>query len=1559
MTKRMLSLMLSFFMVFSLLPGHAHAGGTEEEQNTVYVGTWEELADAMADGKHPNAADPEGTLDIIYVNASGFVWPEDDRTLVIDVYGDKTYNNDVKIVLALDWEDSTWSIPSNITVECYEPIYFNYMDGDQTIEISGTWTCMNTAAYFSDDTYIASMSTSKLVVNGTLYTAASGYMSQMYEHGSTVINGKLVVQKGVYLGNVVLNGEIEHSLGSQFNIKNLTMGAGARVYHTGTSATMNIFNSLTGPSEGRASLEINVCIQPTDVVTMGGSLDMEYFYIQNGRTITIAEGAAIRAARVRLYEGAPTLNVNGSLTISETSSLGFDDAAAINIGESGVIKLEPAARLGEDGDTATVSGTGRIELYADYDHEGGSYYNKAEVFGLSDEHPAQVADTVTVWRLWENACESHDWDEDTKVTTPPTCNEGGYDTLTCKTCGTKAKLNYTDATGLHKITVTRWQSSPNKADLECTVCGSIGRATITANNVVWTGEAVGDASLAFTGYLAEFMTGTYEIVYSNNIDACEEAAIATVTIDGTEIYDTFSIVLCQHEGGEATCESLAVCTKCGLPYGELMPHTEGTAPTCESLAVCSVCGKEYGELKAHSLVIKHDESTHWVQCASCDYTGLEDVPEEDRDEYSREYLFMVIMEQQGGISDELDKWLETHEDITVHAFSTDNCEQAASCMICGFGKEAGSHTGGEATCTSLAVCTVCGSEYGEYAQHDWSSDISSDAQHHWFECLNPMCSETTEKQPHTSGGITDCTKADSCTLCAYELRAAGRHTPSSDLEHDEEGHWHVCTVCSLMTDEAKIPHSSDNTDCTAASICECGFTIKEAGSHSFGEWTHDAEKHEKTCTVCGAAESAPHTAVTDPFTPPTESSEGRTEGSHCEVCGYVIKAQETIPALRKQHLSFAASSVTRTYGDEPSINTAYNDSEGGSAIIYSSSNENVATVDQSGKVTIVGAGEATITAYAAAVEHRYLETSLSYTFTVNKAPLTLTAGSCEITYGSAFEGGSFKAEGFVYGEDSGVLSGNAVYTTEYKAGSGVGTYAIALSGLSSDNYDISFTDGVLTVVKNDSYTITLSNLSQTAGRTSPVEATLSPSDASAVVKVEYQLVDGTWTAEVPTEKGEYPVRAFLTASDNLILNESIVAEGTLTVKARASIGADIEDVPADDTLDVDSGNENVSVDVTVENGTVEVIVTDNELSEIVEKVPATGEVVVDLTSIEDAQQLVLPSELITALSGSDKAESIVVRTEAAELTIDSSVMDTLSDKITSANDKVVIDVKSVSADELNTLQQKALDSITNDAVIVELELKVVHYNDKGEAMGEEKLHELGGEAEVTVMYELPEDMEGKHVVVAYISDDGSVTYIRAQYADGYVTFTTDHFSVFAIMTSYAAAFDDVDLNSWYAQGVEYAAAKGITNGVSQNLFAPDMSCTRAQAVTFLWRAAGSPMPENSDMPFTDVSEDAYCYNAVLWAVGNGITNGVSETEFAPAQACTRAQIVTFLWRAEGAPKAESADLFSDTPSGAYYCDAVLWAVENSITNGVSDTEFAPDQTCTRAHIVTFIERALS
>ena len=149
----------------------------------------------------------------------------------------------------------------------------------------------------------------------------------------------------------------------------------------------------------------------------------------------------------------------------------------------------------------------------------------------------------------------------------------------------------------------------------------------------------------------------------------------------------------------------------------------------------------------------------------------------------------------------------------------------------------------------------------------------------------------------------------------------------------------------------------------------------------------------------------------------------------------------------------------------------------------------------------------------------------------------------------------------------------------------------------------------------------------------------------------------------------------------------------------------------------------------------------------------------------------------------------------------------------------------------------------------------------------------------------------------------------------------------------------------------------MTGGTSDTLFAPNASCTRAQAVTFLWRAAGSPEPKSADLPFTDVPADAYYAKAVAWAVENGVAKGVSETAFAPNAACTRAQIVTFLWRAQQSPASGGENPFTDVPADAYYAQAVAWAVENGVAKGGSETAFAPNENCTRAQIVTLIYRS--
>ena len=169
-------------------------------------------------------------------------------------------------------------------------------------------------------------------------------------------------------------------------------------------------------------------------------------------------------------------------------------------------------------------------------------------------------------------------------------------------------------------------------------------------------------------------------------------------------------------------------------------------------------------------------------------------------------------------------------------------------------------------------------------------------------------------------------------------------------------------------------------------------------------------------------------------------------------------------------------------------------------------------------------------------------------------------------------------------------------------------------------------------------------------------------------------------------------------------------------------------------------------------------------------------------------------------------------------------------------------------------------------------------------------------------------------------------------------------------------FVDVATGSYYEDAVDWAVGNGITQGTDATHFSPDGICTRAQAVTFLWRAAGSPAPRSRTVPFADVPAGSYYYDAVLWAVENGIAKGTSDTTFNPNMTCTRAQIVAFLWRSEKSPAAGTANPFADVKSTAYYADAVLWAVKEDITKGTTSTTFSPDADCTRAQIVTFLWR---
>lgn len=168
------------------------------------------------------------------------------------------------------------------------------------------------------------------------------------------------------------------------------------------------------------------------------------------------------------------------------------------------------------------------------------------------------------------------------------------------------------------------------------------------------------------------------------------------------------------------------------------------------------------------------------------------------------------------------------------------------------------------------------------------------------------------------------------------------------------------------------------------------------------------------------------------------------------------------------------------------------------------------------------------------------------------------------------------------------------------------------------------------------------------------------------------------------------------------------------------------------------------------------------------------------------------------------------------------------------------------------------------------------------------------------------------------------------------------------------AFTDVEKGEYYYDAVLWAVENKITSGITATTFRPDMACTRGHIVTFLWRAAGSPKASGSN-PFTDVKEGDYYYDAVLWAVEKGITSGITATTFRPEMACTRAHAVTFLYRAKGSP-ASAGSSFTDVPAGAYYADAVSWAVAENITAGMGNNKFSPAMNCTRGQSVTFLYR---
>lgn len=395
-------------------------------------------------------------------------------------------------------------------------------------------------------------------------------------------------------------------------------------------------------------------------------------------------------------------------------------------------------------------------------------------------------------------------------------------------------------------------------------------------------------------------------------------------------------------------------------------------------------------------------------------------------------------------------------------------------------------------------------------------------------------------------------------------------------------------------------------------------------------------------------------------------------------------------------------------------------------------------------------------------------------------------------------------------------------------------------------------------------------------------------------------------------------------------NDAIVYQtGTLTILSRGGGGGSSSSSGGSSSSNVSGSGDDVSISPS--GGSV----TASQMESAVKKADEGASITIKATG---SSKISLPASGLE--SAADNDNSLTLDLRYGEVTLSPEALSAVADQ---AGSTVTLTVAPVDTDELNSRQQAAV----GDAPVFDLTIR----------SGSTVISDFdGGLVTVSIPYELPSNQDPAGVVVWFMDDDGNITPCETMYdtRTETVIFTTRHFSKYVIGYEEPTVFTDVSEDAYYADAVLWAVANGVTYGTSATTFSPDMAVSRAQMVTFLWRAHGSPKITGTN-PFTDVSTSDYYYDAVLWAVANGVTNGTSATTFSPDAPVTRAQAVTFQWRAAGSPVV-SGSSFGDVAADAYYVNAVTWAVANGITNGTSGTTFSPDVVVSRAQAVTFLHR---
>ena len=370
----------------------------------------------------------------------------------------------------------------------------------------------------------------------------------------------------------------------------------------------------------------------------------------------------------------------------------------------------------------------------------------------------------------------------------------------------------------------------------------------------------------------------------------------------------------------------------------------------------------------------------------------------------------------------------------------------------------------------------------------------------------------------------------------------------------------------------------------------------------------------------------------------------------------------------------------------------------------------------------------------------------------------------------------------------------------------------------------------------------------------------------------------------------------------------------------------VEPTPEPTKPQVNVGEQNI--EVTVDKDSATVTVPEKDLEDALDAAAEKGVLEVDVSNLEDVSEVTISQNVVDAVTKSEDVSGLTLKTASGDITLDGNALQTVADAVTSEHDEVKLSVKTIDPDDIPTNQKYPIASVLNHAVFIELSADVIHKDASGRVTGTDAIHEFNGEVTVSVPYEQPENMQGRQIIACYIADDGSITYFNVTYENGIATFTTVHFSRFAIVESYAAAFEDIDVSKWYMSSVEYALANGLMAGESATIFAPDEKVSRAMAVQLLYNFSGKPETTGT-ATFADVETGKWYAPAIAWAEDKAVVAGYSKDVFAPADLVTREQLATMLWQYAGRPEtAGSIDTYEDAADVSSWAkEALCWAVE--------------------------------